>query len=388
MGSKIKIVLSGYYGYDNSGDEAVLVSILNALEGQARQKGMEIEPIVLSGNPQKTAKIYGVRTAHRMRPKEMLSAIRESDGLISGGGSLLQDATGLKTIPYYLAVIQAAHWFGKPAFIYSQGIGPVHRRIFYPLIRNIIGRCQYISARDPASASLLGEMGIPMEKIEVVPDPVMGMTTEPDGIPEEGPRNFVEGENVPVIGVSVRFWNKDYSDLNHISHALKLVMESRDVGVKLLPFHDPHDVHASEYVLKRIMEVSGAEARDTKEQYGAKVQIAKPTDGSPSEMMKQVGMCDVLIGMRLHSLIYAAAQYVPPIGISYDPKIDQFLKQLDMEPVGSVQNLDPQRLAEEICLLMDKKAEWIQNKGGIIRNLRKKSQQPAQQILDYLRIKG
>ena len=77
--------------------------------------------------------MYGVKAYHRMKPGSLIRALREADGLISGGGSLLQDATSSKTIPYYLAVLKIAQWLGKPTFIYSQGIGPVSRPMFYRL---------------------------------------------------------------------------------------------------------------------------------------------------------------------------------------------------------------------------------------------------------------
>ena len=80
--------------------------------------------------------------------------------MISGGGSLLQDATSPKTIPYYLGVLKIAQWLGKPTFIYAQGVGPVNRKLFYPMIRSIFRKCTYISVRDMQSGELLQSMGI------------------------------------------------------------------------------------------------------------------------------------------------------------------------------------------------------------------------------------
>jgi polysaccharide pyruvyl transferase WcaK-like protein len=95
----IRLDLSGYYGFSNSGDEAVLKSILTALEDAGKQAGIKIEPIVLSGDPDWTKRQYGVEAVHRTKLGEVRQALKNSDGLISGGGSLLQDATGLGSIP-------------------------------------------------------------------------------------------------------------------------------------------------------------------------------------------------------------------------------------------------------------------------------------------------
>lgn len=126
---------------------------------------------------------------------EVRKAIAESAGLISGGGSLLQDVTSSKTIPYYLGIIKLAQWLGKPVFIYSQGIGPVNRKLFHPLIRSVFRKCAYISVRDEQSRQLLQSMGISQDKVEVVPDPVMGLT-----LPEERQGN---AETEPGLGDGV-----------------------------------------------------------------------------------------------------------------------------------------------------------------------------------------
>ena len=50
MSKTTQIVLSGYYGFDNIGDEAVLYAILSAL----RKTIKDVEVTVLSNNPDKT----------------------------------------------------------------------------------------------------------------------------------------------------------------------------------------------------------------------------------------------------------------------------------------------------------------------------------------------
>lgn len=180
-----KIVISGFYGFRNSGDEAVLQSILNALRKQSQAAGITLAPVVLSIDPEWTAATYGVESVHRMKLGEVRRAISESAGLISGGGSLLQDVTSSKTIPYYLGIIKLAQWMGKPVFIYSQGIGPVNRKLFHPLIKSIFRKCAYISVRDEQSRLLLQSMGLIIDKVEVVPDPVMGLELPKDMKPEQ-----------------------------------------------------------------------------------------------------------------------------------------------------------------------------------------------------------
>jgi polysaccharide pyruvyl transferase CsaB len=373
------IVLSGYYGYGNSGDEAVLQSILLALEEQGRQQGLRIEPLVLSANPEETSQMYGVRSAHRLKPLEIFRAIRQSDGLISGGGSLLQDATGKFSIPYYTGIAGLAQLLGKPVFIYSQGIGPVNRKVYYPMIRRVFNRAAYVSVRDEESAELLRLIGVHSEKIEVVPDPVMGL---PAKQPQENVE-FRKGKEreASVVGVSVRYWNEDRSDLAQIAKSLDLMIQHYEhsgspLEIRFLPFHMPSDQNASEEVIRMMSrgEYSGIQMRSSAM--------------APQDMLAEVSDCDILIGMRLHSLIYAASQQVPPVGISYDPKIDQFLNRLDMKASGSTKRLDPERLAEEALRLLADPSSWQAMKSKQIDTLKQQAHNPAQQIANILRNKG
>jgi polysaccharide pyruvyl transferase CsaB len=370
-----RLVLSGYYGFRNSGDEAVLQSILLALEDQGARHGFRVEPVVLSIDPELTRRMYGVEACHRMRYAEVSAAIRSSDGLISGGGSLLQDATSAKTIPYYLGIIKLAQLFGKPTFIYSQGIGPVGRRMFFPWIRGVFRKAAYISVRDRESAELLASMGL-RAPVEVVPDPVMGLPLRPSEFARSDSVAAATG-GVRTIGVSVRFWNVDRSELTGLATALERVLaELDDVQVRFLPFHLPSDEEASDYVAALL----------PREQQ-ARVTVARGID-HPQHMLAEAAACDLVVGMRLHSLIYAASQRVPMVGISYDPKIDQFLHRLQMLPIATTASFEADTVARECILLLQGKQEWQAGKQAAIEELKRQAQLPAQQICSYFRSKG
>lgn len=366
----VKIALSGYYGFDNSGDEAVLQSILFALQEQGREQGLQIEPIVLSANPEKTSAMYGVKAYHRMKPGSLFRALREADGLISGGGSLLQDATSSKTIPYYLAVLKIAQWLGKPTFIYSQGIGPVSRPMFYGWIRSVFQRCAYVSVRDTESAELLGKMRLPRERITVVPDPVMGLPLRGTGS-GGGAQDIAPDGLVRTVGVSVRFWNEDRSELEALSRSLQVLLAAdANVRLRFLPFHLPSDEVASQYVIDRLGD------------HGSRVEMVRGVT-HPQDMLAQVAECDLLIGMRLHSLIYAASQFVPMVGISYDPKIDQFLHRLGMKAAASTARFDVDAFAAEAQRLLAGREAWAASSRAAIEELKAQAQLPAQRIISF-----
>ncbi|MFF2092591.1 polysaccharide pyruvyl transferase CsaB [Paenibacillus sp. NPDC058174] len=370
-----RIVISGYYGFYNSGDEAVLRSILLALEEQSKLAGVRIIPIVLSGDPAWTSQMYGVESVHRMQPSEVWKALKGSDGLISGGGSLLQDATSAKTIPYYTGVIKLAQWLGKPTFIYSQGIGPVNRRWMDPLIRNVMRKSVYVSVRDAQSAELLGRIGVPRNRIEVVPDPVMGLPL-PASAAAVSEAAAASADKLPVLGVSLRHWRKDEEDLARAIDALAELASRRAVRLRFLPFHTPDDTETSKLVMERLNGRLGS--------HGSITELAAPGD-DPQQMLLEVSRCDALFGMRLHALIYAANREVPMLGLSYDPKIDQFLHRLGLKAVGTTEQLDAAVFADSAELLLDDAEGWKRDHRDAIDRLKQQSQQPAQQIVQLLR---
>ncbi len=361
-----KIVLSGYYGFQNSGDEAVLQSILLALQEAGREANVRFEPIVLSANPQQTVAAYGVKAVGRNEPQEILRTLRQSDGLISGGGSLLQDVTGVLTIPYYLGILKMAQWLNKPTFVYAQGIGPVRRKVFHAPIRHVFQRANYVSVRDPLSKQFLQQIA-PGLSVDVVPDPVMAMPL-PDSehsVPRD-PWN---------VAVSVRYWQTNQVVLSNLVKVLEQLLEDERVSVTFLPFHLPDDEKAS----LEIIEKMNSRFRP---------RIHMKSDVNPRVMLAYTDRSGLLIGMRLHALIYAANRAVPMIGISYDPKIDRFLDRLEMKASATTEQFDVSTVVAEARRFLQDASGWQAAKQAHIDRLKEESLIPARSVAAFYQQKG
>ena len=79
-----KVLISGYYGFDNSGDDAILKAIVKDLKAN----DSSIQITAFSNNPPFTKKIYGIEAVYRFGMLDIIRAIRDCDLFISGGGSL------------------------------------------------------------------------------------------------------------------------------------------------------------------------------------------------------------------------------------------------------------------------------------------------------------
>ncbi|MDD5602599.1 MAG: glycosyltransferase [Eubacteriales bacterium] len=151
-----RILISGYYGFDNAGDEAILQSLVSELK--AACPGLEI--MVLSANPSKTSVDFGVHSVSRSNIIKMIQAVKNCDILISGGGSLFQDTTSFFNVWYYGGIIMLAFAMKKLVFAYAQGIGPVSSRLNKKMLRFIFNRVNNISVRDIRSMRQLKAIGV------------------------------------------------------------------------------------------------------------------------------------------------------------------------------------------------------------------------------------
>jgi polysaccharide pyruvyl transferase CsaB len=136
--TEIQAVLCGYYGKGNGGDEALLVSMLEMLPPT-------VKPLVLSANPRATAKSYGVKSYDRMNSRSVVRALKESQVLILGGGSLIQDATSLRNSIYYGGLMGLARQFGLKTIAIAQGIGPVDKSLTRWIAKRAFSGCSAIS---------------------------------------------------------------------------------------------------------------------------------------------------------------------------------------------------------------------------------------------------
>lgn len=290
----MKIVLSGYYGFDNAGDEALLTAITSSL----RTIQPTINFTVLSGNPRRTSALHAIRAVSRVNPWTLMQELRRADLLISGGGSLLQDVTGPLSIPYYLGVVVLAKLLGTPAVFYAQGIGPVNSWLGRTLIRLVANHVDLITLRDQDSARLLKEMGVSQSPI-VTADPVFSMRPTRDEIARGADYLWSLGINKdqPVIGISLRSWELEARP--RLAHLFDQLV-GMGYCLLFLPLQYPDDLHEAKKTMALMKEPG--------------ILVEKPMNST--ELMGIITHLRVLVGMRLHSLIFSACVGIPFEGIS------------------------------------------------------------------------
>lgn len=355
-----RIAISGYYGFQNAGDEAVLAGLVMALRAAAPRQ--EVEITALSIDPQRTMLEHGISAAHRYRIGPLIRTISRSDLLLSGGGSLLQDSTSAHSIFYYLAVVRMAQMMGKKTMFVAQGIGPLIRRRSRRLTCLVANRLSAITVRDQASAELLREIGV-TKPITVTADPALLL--EPEQL---------EPATDERCALSLRPW-KNAEQLLADQLAQSYAGALPTVPLLFMPMHGEQDSEVQTFFAVALREhLDGA------------VRIAKPCAPCNASLLLLIASrARMVIGMRLHALIFAAACGVPAVALSYDPKVAAFMQQSGQaDACYDMADVDPEPLTQLLSRTWAQRRERAAALQECLPELRVRAAKNAQVALETL----
>ena len=358
-----KIVISGYYGFANAGDEAMLTAIIKAL----RSTEKSVDLTVLSGNPEATAAKHRVSSIYRFNPLEIFKSLYDCELLLSGGGSLLQDVTSKRSLLYYLSIIALGIILKKKVMLFAQGIGPIHSGILRRLTKLICSHVDLITVRDQDSLYELRRIGIPAEKVQLTADAVLTLPQEDIRQGKELLERFHVPQEKMLIAVSVRKWQDDDSYLLELAKAVDALVKRYDAHIVLLPLQYPVDMEACERLQHFMVRKSSS--------------TILATNCDTEQFLSLMGNFNLLIGMRLHALIFAAVMELPFVAVSYDPKIDGFVKDIDGVSAGNVTNLQE----KQILIAVKQALKVSQNSKDLLEKLRVKALLNSKEAFDLLK---
>ncbi|MBU4509418.1 polysaccharide pyruvyl transferase CsaB, partial [bacterium] len=284
-----------------------------------KEKIPQIKITVLSHNPLQTSQTYQVKAINRLHLISIICCLRNVNLFISGGGGLLQDSTGKGwSILYYLGLILIAKIIKVPTMIYAQGIGPINKKINKLLIKWILNKVDIITVRDNPSKKLLNNLGVSGPSIYVNSDPVFLLKKKNiNHIIDNYPyiQELINSDVRPLIGVSVREYKSNSSDLKRIfAQAADYLIENYQAKIIFLPFKFDEDVHISEEILSLMK--NQADVLKTKLE--------------PEELLSLLSRLSLVIGVRLHSIIFSSMANIPFIAFNYDLKVKYFVEYLGL----------------------------------------------------------
>lgn len=362
------IGIGGSYGGLNVGDEAILGAMLRRL----RQAGGDHELVVFSRDADRTRADHPVDRAVAARDvsrDHVRPELERLDLFLLGGGGLLYDGEAR----VYLRDVRLAQECGIPTFAYAVGAGPLRDPVDRELVAEVVTAMGGVTTRDEGSKRALEEAGVERD-IVVTADPALLLEPapfDPDMLAAEG-----IGGGRRLIGLSVREPGGGASpDLEEaayhalLAHAADFVVHRFDAQVLFVPMeHD--DIRHSHAV------IGAMRAAD-------RAYVLRRRYGAP-EVLGLMRHLDMVIGMRLHVLMFAAVSAVPFLPLPYAGKVTDFVEAVGVAVPAPVERESAGPLLAAIDQAWDHRAEERTRLPQAVAPLRQQAERTAAMALSLL----
>ena len=315
------ICLHGFYGYDNLGDEAILYTLLNQIKSFSNSR-----ITIFTKEQKKVQQDYSVNTCFESGRKTLFTrilTILKSNIFLLGGGGLLKDVgEDSNNVRRWLHLLQLAQKLNKETALIAVGVENISHPESIELIKRTLNKTNQITVRDEDSKKILKTCGVTKD-ITVISDPVIMLTNQKNA------RTLDKSTPLNVL-VSLRHWyNKNFfidnpkendDFLEMISNICDLLSEKFNAQITFVP------LRGVDYDDDRIIANNVFQRMTKKENVSIIEDI--PSIKKFNDLLENQ---DLVIGMRLHSLIFAATKAIPMIGLEYMPKVSHFMKSIQQE---------------------------------------------------------
>ena len=300
--SSPKVIICGYYGYGNIGDEATLEETVKELQ---REKISDIT--VLSKNPKATSKKSGIKAIYRYNFAKITRAMKECDIFMLGGGNLLQNQTSNRSLLYYGSLLKLAKKRNAKCYCYSCGIGELHGEKWTSFVKKVLMCCETVIVRTENDAKAIYELSkdIPVKaSCDIV---FLKEQNEQDYL--EPKFSHLKGKRYALFALrEPRSKRKEF--IYNFSSAVKLLYDKENIFPVFIPMHEKKD--------KKI-------ARDV-------IKAAKCGNienlSSATEIIYLLRNSEFACGMRMHFMILSLIAETPFISVAYDTKCSHVYREL------------------------------------------------------------
>ncbi|MFH1541023.1 MAG: polysaccharide pyruvyl transferase CsaB [Elusimicrobiota bacterium] len=345
------ILISGYYGFKNIGDELILKAIISDL----RKYSQDIKITVLSVTPNETSNKYNVCAVNRWNIFSIVKETIKCKILISGSGGLFQDTTGTLSLLYYLLIILIAKFFKKIVFIYAVGIDEIKYAFNGFLIKKCFNNVHFITVRTEDDKIKLQSLAV-NKKIIVTSDPVFGLELQ------QLEKKNNKKQRVGIILRKTKHWKKDVKIFSEVSD---LIVKNLKAEVIFIPFQLSEDIELLNII---------------KNSTNVPVDIFIWND--IEELLKIFSQLDMVVSMRLHGLILAAKYKIPFVAISRYSKIKNFLRTIG-EPLCDADETKTEKIYTQILDKINDRKN-LEKISAVVDGLQDRSKKTAQLCVSML----
>jgi len=393
-----KVVITNAYTWYNKGDAGILLGIVNSLK---EIYGKKIEINILSFTPIEDKKRYckdttiknvyssilnpypykytfwgkkiaivkliikmmyiyimlKVNRKNIVKNNETLKILHESDVIIVCGGGFLGGKKYDSLM--HLFQIYVNTLFKSKVVVMGTSIEPMNKGIIKKYTEKILKKVDYIFAREKITYNYL-ESFLDNNKFELIPD--MAFMLE-DYKETENKIDSFSGNYKYVIGITVRKWNfpnssnSEKSMLNYTNTIVETIdyfnkKECIFVFIPQVIVENGNDIEVAHKIKERLQNKDGI--------------IVIEDDLTPVELKGLISKCDIFVGTRMHSNIFATSMKVPTVAIAYEKKTNGIMGTVKLdEYVLEIDQINSNELINKVekCL---KNRETIKNNLSII----------------------
>ena len=361
------IIMSGYFGFGNMGDDSLLQQIINRI----KLLDNDVKITVLSKTPKTTSRIYGVNSINRFNLISIHRAMRHAKLLINGGGNLLQNKTSKRSLIYYIHIMKIAKKYGLKLMLYASGIGPVQGDKYLEMTKDILNAADIITLREELSLGEIRKMGVDNPNVSLTCDPVFHL--------ECADENWVKyvmyreglSMNKKYFMFSPRAIKDKFIHLpGNFDDILADACYQTARKYKIQPVIIPLQPKTDYEICKKIADHSGG------------VLISGLSAAELAGLTKHM---EFVAGLRLHLLIYAISAATPVIAIDCDPKIKGLFELIESPYIIDVEQFTAAKLVDMAGALMKNGSKVRTDFEKHVEEFRKLSQNDAKYVIDLLK---
>jgi L-malate glycosyltransferase len=362
-------IILGYYGFRNIGDDALLMSIIKDLKIYKPN----IRLLILSKDPAGTSKDFQVASINRISILRIFQAMKSSKAFIYGGGNLLQDNTSTRSLFFYLSTVWLAKKLKLKVMIYANGIGPLKNSLNRILTKKIINKVDVITLREKLSFSELEHMDISKPHILLTSDAALTVTEGRPAIDTNILDYLQIKKGIPLLGISLRKY-PGHEKFEHEKYETVIAQAADHIVLKygaypvFIPMQYPEDITILENVAAKMQNKSFI----IKE----KLNVYQTYD--------LISKTHMLLGMRLHALVFSAVAAAPMVGLVYDPKIQGFLDCIKQPSAGDVRVLEYENLIKLTDQVWESHDEICRQLEADMPVLKEKARENAKVAVDLI----
>jgi polysaccharide pyruvyl transferase CsaB len=345
------IVLAGYLGFKNFGDELLWQTFCRNLNSDYQIKVLLADESELPKNL--SDKAFPLSRSHKFA---LLESLLTCKAIVFAGGGVFQAKTSFVSLLYYLTLLTITRFSGGQVILMAQGFGPWgiwQKRFprFFAWLARFLSASDYISVRDNDSADWIESKSD--TKIPVTADYVFAEASF-------SPGKIKKPESVLKVAVILRSSEPESKRIAKIF--IRLATETENLQLMPVAFQNGDET---------VWQNAGWEN-----------EVKNYDPAFPAQVFADL---DLVVSMRLHGCIIATAKAIPWIGLAYDPKLHAFARQIKWKFCYELEKLDRALIENKMNLLAVKKVELAQKLARYSNELSRRAAKDLQNVVDCLK---